>query len=302
MHLLHTYISALFIMLQIATISSFRGRIIASNTDAFPAPRSHSSATGRATFTDLPPELRNRIYDLLYRRSWDRLMPITISAKKDAQAVPSALSRTCRLLRYELLPYFLSESTAYITLIMRTAQGMRACRDWISLVPAFSLAHVRGIKFKCARHWIGNGEVQEVHEDREVHDDWEVCEIAYDLRLDDPATVSSFWTWTRDCAACHGMEENKTRMVKKAMLQLSVSEKGTRRMTRECLERLLGAVRESWIERAWWAIENVNRRLKPQTRARFCDRKLDALENYVERQREIMRFEGENYETESFRL
>lgn len=99
-----------------------------------------------ATFTDLPAELRNRIYDYV---APPRTQHVTIcAAERDYRDVPHALSRTCRLARREMAPYFLSGDDATVIFVLINAEDERVAREWCSFVPEACLGEVRRLKVK----------------------------------------------------------------------------------------------------------------------------------------------------------
>lgn len=196
---------------------------IATKTGSLPPARHVPGERPRDTyagFTDLPPELRNRIYELI---APPRHQHVTIcAAEKDARDVPYPLSRTCRLVRQETAPYFLSGEGATVILVLYSDDDVRACRDWISFVPAYSLGEVRTIKVKHAHSCRRSG-----------------CEMIYVLQLDEEQPVRWHGQMRTDCQG-EGAYQLETGLIKALVGELAVevegSRAGGRKMTRGCLE------------------------------------------------------------------
>ena len=209
---------------------------ISSTASAYALPRREAGTVQRdqyAGFTDLPAELRNRVYELI---APPRNQHVTIcAAEKDSRDVPYPLSRTCRLVRRETAPYFLSGEGATIILALYSEADVRACRQWISFVPACSLGEVRTIKVKHAHSCRRSG-----------------CEMIYVLQLDEESPVRWHGQMREDCRK-KGAYQSETGLLKALVGELAMevegSRAGGRKMTRECLKGVVEVLDESrfWV-------------------------------------------------------
>ena len=189
-----------------------------------------------AAFTDLPAELRNRIYDLIVP---PRNQHVTICAEKDARDVPYALSRTCRLVRRETAPYFLSGEGATLILALYTPDDVAACRDWISFVPAYSLGEVRTVKVKYS-HCPPPSSSRADGPDGACR---RACGAAHTLQLDDEDVLKFSGHLSERCSNRKAYKTG-TALVQAAVERLPVevegSRAGGRKMTSACLEEVIG--------------------------------------------------------------
>lgn len=186
-----------------------------------------------ATFTDLPPELRNQIYDLILsdeQHRWQQISGTTISAKRLPEAVPLPISRTCRVARQETLHDFLSGLGA-LHLILLTPADVQACREWLLLVPASSLAQVREMKIEAPRH-VASGRP--------------CCKAVYNVQpLSVSTPVRMYWVMAVGCLAWHEREIRRMAYVQMAILGPGME----REVTREKLGKMVGVVKAKWWER-----------------------------------------------------
>lgn len=214
---------------QVFQYSDFRRRMAAylhTKTGNY-APARRTPGTEQrnqyASFTDLPPELRNRIYDAM---APPRNQHVTICAEeKDARDIPHPLSMTCRLLRREMAPYFLSGAGATIILVLYSETDYRACKDWISFIPAYSLGEVRTIKLKHAHYCRRSG-----------------CEMIYVLQLDEERPVRWHGQLRRDCQKSAAYESETgliAAQVRELAIEVEGSRAGGRKMTQERLGRVV---------------------------------------------------------------
>lgn len=186
-----------------------------------------------ASFTDLAPELRNRIYELIAPPRNQHA--IICASEKEARDVPHPFSRTCRFIRREMAPCFLSGPGATIILVLYSADDYRACKERISLIPAYSLGEVRTIKVKHAHYCRRSG-----------------CEMIYVLQLDEERPVRWHGQLRTDCQKSRAYESETGLIGARARalaVEIEGSRAGGRKMTRECLE----AVVEILDQRVLWS-------------------------------------------------
>lgn len=97
-------------------------------------------------FLTLAPSTRNTIYEMLYHYHKRTARSLTISSEKGPREIPAALSRTCRQIRFETLPYFFELDLIIFTL--RDRADLRACREWVGFVPEKAWELVKGVRIK----------------------------------------------------------------------------------------------------------------------------------------------------------
>lgn len=191
-----------------------------------------------ATFLDLPPELGNRIYELV---APPRNQHITICAEKSPRDVPHPISRTCRLVQEETAPYFLTGEGSTLVFVLRHADDLAACLDWISFVPEYSLAEVRAIRVKL------------FHSDHDpewrrfdcCH--WGCC-VVFELQLHDEAPLTWFGSprmWEKSCVE----RETLSQQIQAVARVVEGERAGGRKMTRGCLADVFEALRRGGDER-----------------------------------------------------
>jgi hypothetical protein len=109
---------------------------------------SHLSRRRAVGFLSLAPDTRNSIYELVYRFHKRHGKVITICSEKGYREVPVDISRTCRQVRRETLPYFFDLSL--ITFVVEGPSDFSACKEWLGFVPESAWAQVQGVRFKQA--------------------------------------------------------------------------------------------------------------------------------------------------------
>lgn len=140
----------------------------------------------KPTFLSLAPDTRNWIYDLIFSPA----QAVTVSSEKGHREVPAAISRTCRQIRKETLPYFLD--MPLVIFVIRHPQDMAACREWLSFIPDHGWRLIRGIRIKHS------------HCKPEAY---LPCHLHFELALDNALSPVSFWSDRRkECRVC-GPEE-----------------------------------------------------------------------------------------------
>jgi hypothetical protein len=96
-------------------------------------------------FLDLPPELRNRIYDLVFS---EFKLELVLSA---TQPRPPLL-RTCRQIRQEA-------SSLYYARSFLVTCAEEICVPWLRSIPAEMRKHMRAVKLLRGRKWVGSSSI-----------------------------------------------------------------------------------------------------------------------------------------------
>lgn len=111
-------------------------------------PNRHGGLGSRISFLDLAPDTRNQIYELVFRQHSRVKQHITVSVEKGAREVPAPLSRTCRQVRSESLPYFFGK--AAILFVATDEANLDACKQWLAFTPEYAVEMIQSFRLKHA--------------------------------------------------------------------------------------------------------------------------------------------------------
>ena len=197
---------------------------------------SHASKPFR--FLDLPPEMQNKIYDMLVSQAGNRVIGVAKIFNVVGCVECPALTQVCRLLREETLPLFYGAWE--LKLYVHPMYELHDLLSWFDAQDARILASLRHVTFERWRVvYQGDGPVVERCGCEGCH-----SAIQLDLREGVAGVLSDV---APEFVKDSDQHEEATRAIAEIVQTLDVV-RGHRKLTREKL-------REMAAEAAWWSEE-----------------------------------------------
>lgn len=170
-------------------------------------------------FTSLPPELRNRIYELVLPES--QISPYIVIGGRRPKSQPYPISQVSRLLRKEALAVYFAESIFYIRVSRRS--GYDIVQKWLEAQNESAIPNIKQVHFRHASR---------VDHGNEPHN----TTIVVDM-LKVPTVTAKPYRVCRDCEDSKIVESNVERM--QLVIDGLKEEHGMRRLSKAVLRELV---------------------------------------------------------------